>query len=30
MVNLITKMVSMETVWRQCGERYFHGDFIVK
>ena len=23
MVNLITRMVSMEIVWRQCGEGYF-------
>ena len=23
MVNLITRMVSMKIMWRQCGERYF-------
>ena len=23
MVNLITRMVSMEIVWKQCGELYF-------
>ena len=29
MVNLVTRMVSMEIVWRQCGEGYFYGDFMV-
>ena len=30
MVNLITRMVSMEIVWGQCGESDFYGDFMVK
>ena len=30
MVNLITRMVSMEIVWRQCGGWYCYGDFIIK
>ena len=25
MVNLITRMISMETIWKQCGECYFLG-----
>ena len=29
MVNLIARMVSVEVVWRQCGEWNFSGDFIV-
>ena len=30
MVNLITRMVSMEIVWRQCGECYFLWKFYSK
>ena len=32
MVNLITRMISMEIVWRQCGQESdtFYGDFMVK
>ena len=30
MVNLITRMVSMEIVWGHCGDGYFYGDFVVK
>ena len=33
MENLITRMVSMETVWRQCGEGYFkffYSDSMMK
>ena len=30
MANLITKMASVEIMWRQCGERYFYGDSTVK
>ena len=30
MVNLNTRMVSIETVWRHCGKRYFYRDFMVK
>ena len=34
MVNLINGMVSMEIVWRQCGDcvesNTFYGDFMVK
>ena len=30
MVNLITRMVCMEVVWRQCGERYFLWRFYGK
>ena len=30
MTNVITKIVSMEIVRRQCGERYFYGDLMAK
>ena len=33
MENIITRIVSMEIVWRQCGEGYFkvfYGDFMMK
>ena len=30
MINLITRVVSMEIVWRPCGEWFFYGDFMVK
>ena len=30
MVNLVTRMVSMETVWTQCGESYFQRRFYGK
>ena len=29
-VNVMTRMVSMEIVWRQCGERYFLWRFYGK
>ena len=30
MVNLITRMVSMEIVWRKCGDLFFYGDFMIE
>ena len=29
-VNQITRMDSMEIVWRHCSEWYFNGDFLAK